>query len=100
MSATVQQPFEPGNDGWWTGQQPVAVDPEAVPGSDTITSDMGVTIQDDQLSPLIYRHVEASTRELRSQVQEMGARSRRMEARLNELLARSSMNSVPRIADD
>lgn len=92
MHVATQQPFEPGNDGRQEGQQAVA---EEAPGSDTVTSHVLVTMQDDELSPLIYRHVEASTRELRCQIQEMDARSRRMEAQLNELIGRSSMHPVP-----
>ncbi len=60
------------------------------PRSDTGTIDTLVGMQDDELSPLIFRHVEACTHELRCQFQEMDARSRRMEAQLNELLARGA----------
>jgi len=65
------------------------------PASDTNISGTRITMTDDEMSPLISRHVEASVRELRSQMQEMDARSRRMEAQLGELLARGYTYSLP-----
>ena len=66
---------------------------EEAAGLDTAASAsrVSVNMQDDELSPLIVRHVEESTRELRCQLQEVDARSRRMEALLNELVGRSSL---------
>jgi hypothetical protein len=94
MRIATQQPIEAGNDNRQGGEQAVA---EEAAGSDpdTVTSNVRVDMQDDELSPLIYRHVEASTRELRCQLQEVDVRSRRIEALLNELIGRSSMNPAP-----
>jgi hypothetical protein len=92
MHSSTQQPIEAGNDNGQGGEQAVA---EEAAGSDTVLSHVRVAMQDDELSPLIYRHVEASTRELRCQLQEVDARSRRMEALLNELIVRCSMNPAP-----
>jgi hypothetical protein len=94
MHSSTQQPIEAGNDNGQGGEQEQAA-AEGAAGSDTVTSHVRVAMQDDELSPLIYRHVEASTRELRCQLQEVDARSRRMEALLNELIGRSSMNPAP-----
>ncbi len=92
MHLATRQPIEPDSDNRQGGEQAVA---EEAAGSNTVTSHVRVAMQDDELAPLIYRHVEASTRELRCQLQEVDVRSRRMEALLNELIGRSSMYPAP-----
>ena len=95
MHIAAHHPSEAGSDNGQGGEQGVA---EEAAGLDTAASAsrVRVNMQDDELSPLIVRHVEESTRELRCQLQEVDARSRRMEALLNELVGRSSsMHAVP-----
>jgi hypothetical protein len=62
-----------------SGLEPSSDTTNTLQQSDTAFSTTRVTMTDDELSPLITRHVEASVRELRSQMQEMNARSLRTE---------------------
>jgi hypothetical protein len=78
-----------------SGLEPSSDTTNTLQESDTAFSTTRVTMTDDELSPLITRHIEASARELRSQMQEMNARSLRTEAQLGELLARGYSNSLP-----
>jgi hypothetical protein len=81
-----------------SGLEPSSETTNTLQESDTAFSTTRVTMTDDELSPLIIRHtrhIEASVRELRSQMQEMNARSLRTEAQLGELLSRGYSYSQP-----